>query len=269
MVEIGDKSIGPGHPVYVIAEIGSNHDGSLDTAKTLIETAAKCGADAAKFQFYRELELYPGQTTPWALPDWWLLELQECAHNCGVEFMASVFSLETLNVYLMIEPAAIKIASPEATDYELLYCAAATGLPVIVSTGACDMVDVNGVRLFLEGTDWVLLHCVSAYPARADEMNLAVLPMLAREYGVPVGLSDHSMERLVAEYAVAAGASVIEKHLTLDRSLPGPDHPFALEPREFRALVKAIRRVERVMGDGVKRVQASEDPLDRRVAVAA
>jgi sialic acid synthase SpsE len=263
-VQIDTRTIGEGHPTYVIAEIGSNHDGNLDTAKRLIETASRCGADAAKFQLYREHELYPGESTPGALPDAWLPELQQTCRDQGVEFLCSVFSLETLAAYLAVGPAAVKIASPESHDQQLLRAAGESGLPLIIATGASDNSDVTRAVLAARTQKLILLHCVSAYPSKPEHMNLACIPRMADRYRVPVGLSDHSLERIVPEYAVAAGACVIEKHLTPDPSLPGPDHPFALGPADFRAMVRAIRRVESVMGDGVKRVQPSEDASDRR-----
>lgn len=265
-VTIGSRTIGPSHPTYIIAEIGSNHDGDLDTAKRLIQTASRCGADAAKFQLYREHDLYPGQSTPGAIPDGWLPELQRACRDSGVEFICSVFSLETLAAYLSVGPAALKIASPESHNRELLVAAGRSDLPLIIATGASDNTDVTRAVLAVITRQLILLHCVSAYPASMQEMNLACIPRMAERYRCPVGLSDHSLERCVAEYAVAAGACVIEKHLTPDRNLPGPDHPFALEPRDFRAMVKAVRQVERIMGDGVKRVQPSEDATDRRAA---
>lgn len=264
-VRVGLADIGPGQPVYVIAEIGSNHDDDLEQAKLLIRIAADCGANAAKFQLYRADELYPGHTTPHAVPDEWLPVLKQEAHEHGLEFLCSVFSRETLNAYMVIEPAAVKIASPEATNRTLLRAAAETGLPVIVATGATTIGQVEQARAIV-GSNLILLHCVSAYPAPASEMNLNVIREMQERCRVPVGLSDHTLERVVSELAVAAGASVIEKHLTLDRTLPGPDHGFSLEPRDFKAMVRSVRFVEAVMGDGVKRPKPSEDVTDRRQA---
>lgn len=264
-LKIGGRAIGARHSPYVIAEIGSNHDGDLGRAFKLIDVAAQCGADAAKFQYYRADKLYPGQHTPGAIPGWWLLELQEHARSRGIEFLASVFCIETLESYMLIDPPAIKIASPEAQHYELLHCAASMGLPLIVATGACTWTDVDAVARIVTGP-LVLLHCVSAYPAPPGEMNLRAIEQMAERYRCPVGLSDHTLHGPAPATAVALGATVIEKHLTTDRRLAGADHPFALEPAEFAAMVADVREAWGMLGDGVKRVTASEDPLDRRVA---
>jgi sialic acid synthase SpsE len=261
-VHVGLADIGHDHPTYVIAEIGSNHDDDIEQAKLLIRSAAHAGANCAKFQFYRADELYPGQHTPHAIPDEWLPILKAEAWEHGLEFMCSVFSIETLDTYMKIEPAAIKIASPEASNFELLKKAWRYGIPMFVSTGAMNWDQAEAAAKYAD----IILHCVSAYPAQPEEMNLSVIPQMADYLERPVGLSDHTLTRIVPELAVAAGASVIEKHLTLDRNLRGPDHAFAMTPHDFKGMVRAIRRVEQVMGDGVKRPTASEDPTDRRVA---
>lgn len=263
MIQIGNRSIGAGQPVYVIAEIGSNHDGNLEQAFELIRLASEAGADAAKFQFYRADRLYPGTVTPGAIPDWWLPELQACCRNHQVEFICSVFDGETLATYMAHEPAAIKIASPEATNRDLVAAACSWGVPVIVSTGAMTF----DQTLYL--TRWraqvVVMHCLSAYPADPAQLNLVAIRKLAAVFDA-VGFSDHTLEPALAPVvAVALGACTIEKHLTLDRTLPGPDHPFALEPDEFAQMVEGVRQVPPMLGDGVKRVMPSEDPTDRRM----
>lgn len=267
-MRIADATISHTHPPYIIAEIGGNHDGSLAKADELIRIAAEAGANAAKFQLYRAHDLYPGRHTPGAIPDRWLPVLQQTCREAGVEFLCSVFSLETLDAYLDLEPAAIKIASPEALNFDLLYAAASSGLPLIVATGACTISDVDGIECVLAGADHALLHCVSAYPAPPDHMNLAAIPRMMRRYRVPVGLSDHTITYSAAIYSAVLGASVIEKHLTTDRSLPGPDHPFALEPHEFATMTRYVAEARAMLGDGDKRVMPSEDPLDRRQIAA-
>lgn len=263
---IGGTCVGGGEPPYVIAEIGSNHDGSMLQASQLIQAAADAGADAAKFQFYRADKLYPGTITQGAVPDEWLPLLKAACHEAGVEFLCSVFDLETLDAYLAVGPAAVKIASPEATNQRLVAAAADTGLPVIVATGAMTGVEVDRAH-FHAGERQVLLHCVSAYPADPGQMNLGVVARMAARYNVPVGLSDHTLDPVVAPVAaVVLGACMVEKHLTLDRSGAGPDHGFALEPGEFALMVEAVGLAYRMRGDGVKRVMASEDATDRRAA---
>lgn len=264
-IEIGGVPVGPGQPVYVIAEAGSNHNDSLDTAYQLIDAAAQAGANMCKFQLFRADELYPGTITEHAIPDDWLPNLKAHCHIQGIEFLCSVFSTETLHAYLQVEPAAVKIASPEATNLDLLGEAAGTGLPLIVSTGAMDWLTLDRTVEALWAADVILLHCVAAYPAPPSHLNLAAITAMADRYGLPVGFSDHTLDQTVApSVAVAAGACMIEKHLTLDRDQPGPDHPFALEPDEFKTMVHAVRLAQVMLGDGEKQVMPSEDPTDRR-----
>jgi N,N'-diacetyllegionaminate synthase len=267
-MNIGGIEIGAHQPTYVIAEIGSNHGGSFDRAVQLIQSAADAGADAAKFQLFRADELYPGQRTQGSVEDAWLPELKDVCHEAGVEFLCSVFSRETLDAYLAVEPAAVKIASPEATDADLIAAAAATGLPLLVSTGAMtwQQTDLLAAQV-AQAESAVLLHCVSAYPAPRHELNLAVISEMRHRYAYPVGFSDHTLSvEGVPVVAVAAGACVIEKHFTYSRLAIGADHSFALEPAEFAGMVAAIRDVEVGLGDGVKRPAASEDATDRRKA---
>lgn len=267
-VRIGNKTIGGGNPVYVIAEIGSNHDDDLTQATRLIEAAADAGANACKFQLYRADQLYPGTVTPHAIPDWWLTYLQGVCQDHHVDFLCSVFSQETLDAYLDINPPAVKIASPEATNRPLLEQAANTGLPLIVSTGAMGWNDLDHTAWTLDGTETILLHCTSAYPAPDDQLNLQAIPRMINELGLPVGLSDHSLGTTAPIAAATLGACIIEKHLTLDRGMDGPDHHFALEPDEFRQMVAALRRIPAMLGNGDKRVMPAEDPADRRTIPA-
>jgi len=261
-MNIGQHRIGV-DPPYVIAEIGSNHDGDLETARRLIRFAAQAGADAAKFQFYRGDKLYPGLVTPGAIPDKWLPALKASCALEAVDFICSVFCQETLETYLAHDPVAVKIAAPEATNDELVAAACAAGVPVLISTGAMDWDNIDALPMLHD--DVCLLHCVSAYPAPAEEMNLSVIPVIAMRYNLNVGLSDHTLHPTAAPVAATAlGATVIEKHFTKDRSLPGPDHSFALEPIEFATMVDAVRQTWLMLGDSIKRVTASEDPTDRR-----
>lgn len=265
-IRIGDHLIGAGHAPYVIAEIGSNHDDNLETAQSYIWTAAWCGADAAKFQLYREHNLYPGKNTPHAIPDWWLPELKQTCEDAGLDFLCSVFDTETLAAYLEVDPPAVKIASPESHNNRLVTDAALSGLPVLVATGASNPNDVLRLYYMLTGYEYALLHCTSAYPAPDAEANLQAIKWMRRSYGPPVGFSDHTMHGPAPVIATMLGASIIEKHLTFNRTLPGPDHGFALEPAEFRQMVGDVRRVAALLGDGVKRVMPSEDATDRRAA---
>ena len=269
----------------IIAEAGSNHNGSLELATRLIDAAAEAGADAVKFQLFRASTLYPD--TPVAVdylrrlgieeglfelikkyevPADWIPVLADYCRQRRIEFMATPFDLEAveaLNPYV----ARWKIATYESSYGSLLRAALATGKELIVSVGAMDARELDA--LFAEvlqgaASRVTVLQCIAKYPAPIEAANLRVLPWIRERYGVRVGFSDHTLDPLIAPVAaVALGASVIEKHFTLDRALPGPDHSFALEPQELTAMVRAIRAAETSLGDGVKRVHAVEEELSR------
>jgi sialic acid synthase SpsE len=285
-VSIGGRAAGPGAPVVVVAEAGSNHDGKLSQARELVRAAADAGADAVKFQLFRKDGLYPAGEEPsdeHLLRDAWLGELAEEARRQDILFLCSVFDDDTLAALEAHEPPAVKIASPESNHLPLLAHAARLGVPLLVSTGLCTLADVAEAVDATAGAGIVLLQCVSSYPAPAEESNLAVLDLYRRAFGVPAGLSDHTadVERTPA-IASAAGAVLIEKHITLDRSLPGPDHGYSLEPNELARLVRVLRKldelelpertawvreeygeadVRRILGSGRKEVQPSERDL--------
>lgn len=283
-------------PVFVIAEAGVNHNGDLALALRLCDAAQAAGADAVKFQTFRAEDLVvpgaptagyqarqTGQQDQFAMLR--QLELGEHEHrvlqaHCralGIEFFSTPFSEAAVDLLVALGVARIKMPSGELTHRALLERAAATRLPLLLSTG---MATLDEVR---EALDWVaaargglrdvtVLHCTSAYPAPDEALNLLAMQTLARELGLPAGYSDHSLGIEAALAAVALGATVVEKHLTLDRTLPGPDHAASLEPQEFRRMVEGIRRVSRMRGDGVKAPQPQE--LDaarvaRRSIVAA
>jgi sialic acid synthase SpsE len=267
-IRIQDRRYAAGGPVYVIAEIGSNHDGSLDRAIEMIAAAASVGADAAKFQLFTarglaapRCERLQDAFTPHALPREWLPDLAAAADEHGIDFIATPFDLPAVEALAAMQSPAIKIASGDLTYHALLRAAAATGLPIIVSSGAANLRDVESSLDVLrrEGvSELALLHCVSGYPPRFDELTLCAIPSLRQALAVTVGFSDHTPGIAASIAAVTLGSAVIEKHLTLDRTLQGPDHPFAMEPREFGELVQGIRAVEVALGDGVKQPAASE-----------
>ena len=271
-IRIGQREIGPGNRVYIVAELSANHNRDLQQAIRLIDAAKAAGADAIKLQTYtpdtitirsesepfqirggtlwdgRTLyELYGEAFTPWE----WHAELQQKSASLGMDFFSSPFDagavdfLETLNV------PAYKIASPELVDIPLIQKAASTGKPLIMSTGmaTCEEVE-EALAAAREGRaqEIALLKCTSSYPSPPEEMNLRLIPTLAGKFGVPVGLSDHSMGIAVPTAAVALGACIIEKHLTLSRSIQGPDSGFSLEPHEFKSMVEAVRTAEKALG---------------------
>jgi N-acetylneuraminate synthase len=279
-VKVRGKNIGPGTPTFVIAEAGSNHNGSIETAHQLIDVAAAAKADAVKFQTFKAQRLYPksagtsdylGLDTPiydiieaMEMPSEWLPELRDHTHDSGLAFISTPFHEEAvalLDAYV----DAFKIASYEMTHDPLLREVAACGKPIFISTGAADLDEArHAVEVLRDaGCDEpVVLQCTAAYPAPPDAANVRALVTMREELGVMTGLSDHTRDPTAAPMAaVALGAVAIEKHFTLDNSLPGPDHSYAVEPDELARLVSGIRRVEAVLGSGKKEVLASEEEL--------
>jgi N,N'-diacetyllegionaminate synthase len=285
-VAVGSREIGPGHPCFVIAEAGVNHNGDPALARALVDAAVSAGADAVKFQTFRADRLvtadapkaaYQLETTDAGESQFDMLrrlELDEAAHlelsaYCaarGIIFFSTPFDEESADLLASLDLPAIKIPSGEITNLPFLRHVGRQRQPVILSTGmaglreVCDAVDAvqEAGRHSL-----VLLHCVSNYPADPADANLRAMATLRRAFGVPVGFSDHMMGDAIALAAVALGASVIEKHLTLDAALPGPDHRASMEPEPFRQMVQRIREVESGLGNGVKEPKASEAGVAR------
>lgn len=262
--------------VFIIAEAGSNWrtgQGDWERIETMIKSAKEAGADAIKFQLFKAEDVYAvnagkadylGEEVMdlfkfLEMPQGWI---EKIARACdGIEFMASPFSvreLKALDPYVKRH----KIASYENHHVRLLEAALATKKPLIVSTGTSTLDDIAWTVNFLKGADLTLLQCTAVYPAPASSMNLEAIRALKEMFHVPVGLSDHSQDPFIAPLgAVALGASVIEKHFTLDRGLKGPDHKFAITASELRNLVSSIRELEKMLGSGFKKVEAEESEL--------
>lgn len=274
--KIGAKTIGPGHPVYFIAEIGSNHDGNLDQARKLIVESAQAGANAVKFQSFTADGLYVPRKREngrwaenatwkafksWEFPERWTAPLTACAREHGVDFLSTPFSVQALKRLVAARVPAIKIASGDMTHLALIRAAAATARPVLVATGMADLQETRRAFAAAGGAHGkaALFHCVSLYPPRSEDMNLRAVTTLIREFGCPVGLSDHTPGHAAVLGAIALGATLVEKHITLSRALKGPDHPYALEVSEFAAMVRAARILEKSLGDGVKRPAPAEE----------
>jgi sialic acid synthase SpsE len=260
-VKVGERWVGDGEPTLIIGEAGSNHDGSLDQAKALIDAAADSGIDVVKFQVFEAEQLLTRDHPAFAvikaneLPRAWLEPLVDHARRRGVIFAASPFDADAVDRLHKLDVPLYKWASPEIHDIPLLQQAARTGKALIISTGMSGLTDVQiAVETAREqGNDAIiLLHCVSLYPTPAEHANLRMMDGLRHAFGLPVGFSDHTMSTMVPVAAVARGACVIEKHFTLSRTLKGPDHPFALEPAELAAMVRGIREVEVALGASVK-----------------
>jgi N,N'-diacetyllegionaminate synthase len=247
--------------IEIVAEIGSNHNGDPYTACELIRVATRAGASTIKAQHYPNNRYGPN-----VMPRKWLSTLTKFASVTGVGFLCSVFDHQTLAEYVEeCAPTRVKIASPELTDHHLLRSCAQAGLHIILSTGMSTEEQIAAAVSVIEdrGAKVTLLHCVSSYPSPPDEMNLRAMRRLSR-YG-PVGLSDHTLDPVVAPVtAVALGAVMIEKHFTLDRSQDGPDHSYAVDPEGLKQMCDAVRMAEAMLGDGRKRVMPSEDPGARR-----
>ncbi len=279
----GEREVGDGAPCFLVAEIGCNHDGSLERALALVDAAAAAGADAVKFQSFRAATLVarrralpgggwqPVEAYPTLerleVPAEWHATLRDRAHARGVEFLSTPFDEERACLLAALGVPAMKVASGDLTHLPLLRKLGGFGRPVLLSTGhatpeeiatAIDAVGA-GAGAAERRPPIVLLHCVSCYPLRPGDANLRALPALGARFGLPVGWSDHSPGHTLAVGAVALGACVVEKHFTDDRRRPGPDHSFAMEPADWRAMVEAIRELESALGDGAKRPRPDEE----------
>lgn len=284
-IAIGGRTVGPGHPCYVIAEAGSNHDGRLDRAIALIDAAAAAGCDAVKFQVFRPEELMTrhgpraryldgllGERSLYelfastAIDRSWLAALAAHCRLRGVHFLATPFDMDAVDrlVAPAVDVPAIKNASSELWHLPLIRHAARSGRPLLLSTGMATMADIEdalAAATAAGATEVALFQCTVSYPTPAEAVNLRAIATLAARFGVPVGLSDHSPGTWAAVAAVALGASLVEKHFTLSRALPGPDHPFALEPAELGGMVADIRSTERALGSGQKRRHPVEEEV--------
>ena len=292
-IEINGRRIGPGQPVYVVAEMSANHGQDFRQAVGILEAARRAGADAVKLQTYTpdtltidcdkrffriEGTLWDGRTlydlygeayTPWD----WQPKLKAIADSLGLALFSAPFDDSAVDFLEAMNVPAHKIASFENVDLPLLRKVAKTGKPVIMSTGMATLSEIDeAVRTIREsgGRQLALLKCTSAYPAPPEEVNLQTISHLAQAFGVPTGISDHTLGIAVPVAAVALGACIVEKHFTLSRGSSGPDSAFSLEPDEFRAMVDAIRTAEKAVGDvhyGVSKVEAASRALRRSLFV--
>ena len=285
---IGKYEIGKDRPCFIIAEAGVNHNGKLNAAHELIDAAAAAGADAIKFQTwitericakgakkaeYQEAQC-PDESDQFAmlkkleLPYDWHAELQQHANEKNLIFLSTPDEIQSAIFLCKLGIPAIKIGSAELTNYPFLRQLAHLGKPLILSTGMGTLGEIRSALAVIRSVaelPLALLHCISAYPAPEDEMNLRCLATLRQEFGYPVGLSDHTMGSTTPIVAVGVGIDILEKHLTLDKSAAGPDHSASANPTEFADLVCAVRKAEKMLGDGVKALAASE--VNTRFAV--
>jgi sialic acid synthase SpsE/sugar phosphate isomerase/epimerase len=283
-IKIGDRLIGDGQPAYIIAEIGVNHNGILALALELIDVAVNAGADAVKFQKRSLNRLYPkkylenansGEKTlryllpilqQVELPDHNYYKILEYCQKKGITFLCSAFDIESADFLAELDVPAYKVASADLTNLPLLDHLAKKDKPLILSTGMSRMDEVEVTVDFLKerGVEFALLHCNSTYPTAFEDVNLLFMEKL-RRFGVPVGYSGHERGIAVSTVAAAMGASIIERHITLDRTMDGPDHAASLEPQGFKKMVRDIRQVTEALGTGEEKFISRGEILNREV----
>lgn len=291
-VRLGDRTVGQGHPAYVVAEIGINHNGDLNTAKRLIDAAALAGCDAVKFQKRTPELCVPAamrdvpRETPWGMITYMeyrrrmefgadsFATLDRYCREKGIAWFASCFDVPSVEFMERFDLPCVKIPSCCLTDDALLTSAAATGRAVVLSTGMSTWEQIgNAVDVLLtpgrSASDLILLHCTSTYPCQPKELNLRMIETLRRAFECPVGYSGHEVGLQTTVAAATMGASFIERHITLDRAMWGSDQAASIEPGGLSRLVRDIRVVEQAMGDGVKRVYESELPVMKRLRLVS
>lgn len=286
-IKIAGRMVGPGAPCFVVAEAGVNHNGNFKLAKKMVEAAKRAGADAIKFQIFRSERMvartakkasYQRRATGGGSQYDMLkkLELTEdefrklaaYAKRKSIIFLVSAFDEKSVDFLANIKVPAFKVPSGEITNFPLLEHIAEKEKPVILSTGMSAIGEVAEAISVLRSRGVkkiVLLHCVSEYPTRTEDINLRVMDTLRRKFRLPVGISDHTIGLTVPIAAVALGAVAVEKHFTLSRKLPGPDHGASLEPDELREMVVGIREVEKALGNGIKEPTKGEEVIKKTI----
>jgi N-acetylneuraminate synthase len=275
-VKIGERLVGDGQPVYIVAEIGINHNGDVDIAKRLIDAAKLAGCDAVKFQKRTpELCVPPEQRnipreTPWGLITYMeyrykvefgyeqYAEIDRYCKQQGITWFASCWDVPSVDFIEQFDPPCYKVASASLTDDELLHRLNATGKPILLSTGMSTMDEIRHAVSMLDRDRLIIMHSTSTYPCPPHELNLRMIQTLKREFDLPVGYSGHEVGLQTTYAAVVLGACVVERHITLDRAMWGSDQAASVEPGGFMRLVRDIRVIEQALGDGIKRVYESE-----------
>ena len=287
-VKIGRRLLGEGEPCFIIAEAGVNHNGNVDLAKKMIDAAKDAGADAVKFQAFRtekvvtryaEKTNYQKENTGQnesqyemirrlELREEEFIELCDYTKKKNIVFLSSAFDEESIDLLSNLGVPAFKVASGEITNFPLLRYMAEKKKPIILSTGMSTLGEIEDALEVIRQKgveDIVLLHCVTSYPAKIEDANLRVIETLRQRFKLPVGFSDHTLGITIPIAAAALGAVLIEKHFTLDRTLPGPDHRASLEPDELKDMIKAIRDVEQALGDRIKKPTEDEERIKKIV----
>lgn len=265
-----NRKIGEGFPCYIVMDVGANHNGSLENAKELIIEASKNGADAIKFQTYKAELLYSKMTPrfskdsidPYDLikkyehPREWLPILSKTAEDNEIDFVSSPFDYEAVDLLEEINVPFYKVASPEIVDLELIDYISKKQKPIVLSTGMSFLSDIeDAINVILKNNNKkiILLHCSTLYPTPTEAVNLKAMKTLKKAFKFPIGYSDHTLGIHISLAAVSLGATIIERHFTLDRKQEGPDHSFALNPLDLKELIEKIREIEKAMGDGLKK----------------
>jgi N-acetylneuraminate synthase len=282
-IKIGDRLVGDGHPAYIVAEIGINHNGDLEMAKEMIKAAHHAGVDAVKFQKRTpELCVPPEQRgqmreTPWGYITYLdyryrvefgekeYTEIDRFCKELGITWFASVWDEPSVNFLEAFQPVCYKIPSASLTDSALLKYLRGTGRPVILSTGMSTMEQIRKAVNILGEENLVITHATSTYPCDPEELNLRMIQTLRDTFSCPIGYSGHEVGLVTSAVAVGLGACMVERHITLDRALWGSDQAASVEPGGFERLVKYIRVTEQAIGDGIKQVYESEKPSLRKL----
>ena len=282
VVQIGNKITGDGQPCYIVAEIGINHNGSLDTAKKLIDVAADSGCDAVKFQkrtidiVYSPADLARPRENPFGPTngdlkrglEFGLDEFKKIDNYCnnrGIDWFSSCWDEDSVDFIQQFNPPAYKIASASLTDDNLLKHHRKYGKPIILSTGMSGMEEIKHAIEVLGTDDLIVLHSTSTYPAKPEELNLRVIETLAKMLPTPIGYSGHEVGLIPSYAAAVLGACMIERHITLDRAMWGSDQSASVEPQGIGRLVCYIRELESTLGNGVKQVYESEIPIREKL----
>ncbi len=275
-IKIGNRLVGEGHPTYIIAEIGINHNGSVKTAKDLIKSASDAGVDAVKFQKRTPEICVPDhqksqmRDTPWGYISYLdyrykvefdqddYKEIDEYCQSLGIDWLASSWDIPSLSFIDSFDPPAHKVPSALLTDHKLLRAMKDKGKPVILSTGMSTMEEIQEAVDILGTDKLVICHTTSSYPCPPEELNLKMIQTLQANFDCPIGYSGHEVGLVTSALAVAMGACLLERHVTLDRAMWGSDQAASVEPQGVRTLVKYIRVTEKALGDGKKKVYESE-----------
>jgi N-acetylneuraminate synthase len=283
LVKLGTKFVGEGQPVYVIAEIGLNHNGEMEIAKKLIDAAALAGCNAVKFQKRTPELCVPLEQrnimreTPWGLMTYMdyryrvefgfdqYAEIDRYCQEKGLDWFASCWDEPSVDFIEQFNPVCYKIASASLTDLALLRHTAATGRPIIASSGMSTMDEIRQAIAVFDPEKLLLAHATSTYPCPLDELNLRMITTLKREFTCPIGYSGHEVGLQTTCAAVVLGATFVERHITLDRAMWGSDQAASVEPNGFARLVRDIRVIEKSLGDGMKKVYESELPIRKKL----